>query len=312
MTARGTGTPWRQAVVGAAIGLLWAPCAGPILGLVIAAAAVAGRGSAVALFFTFAIGAIMSLAVVLALGSRLRRALARTGAADRTVRRVLGLATLVTVATLALGWDRLLFAAGGVSTNGIEQDLVRHLAPEHRAAAVQAMSLDDFASNDAALRAPINLGTRHDSIPSLQGGTEWINSKPLTRESLRGKVVLIDFWTFACYNCLNALPHVKELYAKYKDRGFVVIGVHTPELAHERIPENVRREVKRLGIEYPVVIDNDNKIWNAFGNEYWPAAYYADANGTMRFYHFGEGRYEDQDKVVARLLAERDLAAPKP
>ena len=123
--------------------------------------------------------------------------------------------------------------------------------------------------------------------------------------------MLVDFWTFECYNCLNALPHVKELYAKYKDRGLVVVGVHTPEFARERVPENVRNEVKKLGITYPVVIDNDNKIWNAFHNQFWPAAYYADATGKLRFHHFGEGRYDEQDKVVAKLLAERDANAPR-
>ena len=154
--------------------------------------------------------------------------------------------------------------------------------------------------------APIALPQADGQLAPFEGGTEWINSTALTPELLRGKVVLVDFWTFECYNCLNALPHVKELYAKYKDRGFVVVGVHTPEFARERVPENVRREVAKLGITYPVVIDNDHRIWNAYHNQYWPAAYFADANGKMRFYHFGEGRYEEQDKVVAKLLAERD------
>ena len=141
-------------------------------------------------------------------------------------------------------------------------------------------------------------------LQPFTGATEWINSPPLTPEGLRGKVVLVDFWTFACYNCLNALPHVKKLEAKYRDKGLVVIGVHTPELPRERVLENVRREVKRLGVTYPVVVDNDYKIWNAYRNHYWPAAYYADATGKLRYHHFGEGRYDEQDRVVAKLLAE--------
>ena len=165
------------------------------------------------------------------------------------------------------------------------------------------MSIDEFA----ALPPAPALAT----LPGFAGATEWINSAPLTPESLRGKVVLVDFWTFACYNCLNALPHVKELYAKYKDQGFVVIGVHTPELARERVLSNVRAEVKRLGITYPVVVDNDYAIWKAFDNQFWPAAYYADASGTLRFHHFGEGRYDEQDKIVAKLLAEAKLAAAR-
>ena len=130
-----------------------------------------------------------------------------------------------------------------------------------------------------------------------------------TPKSLKGKVVLVDFWAFMCYNCLNAMPHVKDLYAKYKNRGFVVIGVHTPELGPERVSQGVHDAVKRLGINFPVVTDNDNKIWNAYHNQYWPAAYFADATGKLRFYNFGEGRYDEQDKVVAKLLAERDAAA---
>ena len=141
-------------------------------------------------------------------------------------------------------------------------------------------------------------------MPGFTGATAWINSAPLTLDSLRGKVVLIDFWTFACYNCLNALPHVKALYEKYRQQGFVVVGVHTPELPQERVLDNVRREVTRLGITYPVVVDNDYTIWNAYHNQYWPAAYYVDATGELRFSHFGEGAYAEQDQAVARLLDE--------
>ena len=163
-----------------------------------------------------------------------------------------------------------------------------------------------FAADEAARAAPIALPQADGQLAAFDAGTEWINSAALAPELRRGKVVLVDFWTFECYNCVIALSHVKELHAKYEDRGVVVVGVHTPEFARERIPENVRREVAKLGITYPVVIDNDNKIWNAYHNQYWPAAHFADATGRMRFYHFGEGRYEEQDKVVAQLLAERD------
>ena len=300
-------TPVRNVVVGMAIGLLWAPCAGPILGILIAASARGGVPHAALLFLTFGLGAIMSLAAVTSLGSRLLGRLTRAGAADVMVRRVLGTATLLTVVALFFGWDRALFARGGiVKTASAEGILVARLAPSARSAAPAGLSLDDFAAAEAVREAPIALGQADGALPGFDGGTEWINSTALTPAALRGKVVLVDFWTFECYNCLNALPHVKELYARYKDRGFVVVGVHTPEFARERVPENVRREVAKLGITYPVVIDNDNRIWNAFHNQYWPAAYYADATGRMRFHQFGEGRYEEQDKVVAKLLAERD------
>ncbi|MEO5817190.1 MAG: cytochrome c biogenesis protein CcdA [Gemmatimonadaceae bacterium] len=309
--SRGSVTPLRNVCIGMSIGLLWAPCAGPILGLLIAAAATTGTPRAALLFLSFAIGAAMSLAVVTSLGTRLLARVKRAGTADVVVRRMLGFATLATVISIFFGWDRALFAKGGlVQTASAEQHLVSTLTPG-ATTRPSGQSLDEFAADETARTAAIALPVADGTLPGFDGATEWINSGALTPESLRGKIVLVDFWTFGCYNCLNALPHVKELYARYKDRGFVVVGVHTPEFARERFPDNVRREVKRLGITYPVVIDNENRIWNAFHNQYWPAAYYADATGTMRFYHFGEGRYEEQDKVVARLLAERDASTTR-
>jgi methionine-R-sulfoxide reductase len=142
------------------------------------------------------------------------------------------------------------------------------------------------------------------AFPSLTGGDEWINSAPLTTDALKGKVVLVDFWTFECSNCLNALPHVKALEAKYRDKGLVVVGVHSPELADEKIPANVRAAVRRLGVVYPVVIDGHYRIWNAFHNEYWPAVYLIDAKGRIRYHHFGEGSYDQQDQAIRTLLDE--------
>jgi thiol-disulfide isomerase/thioredoxin len=252
----------------------------------------------------------MSLAAVLSLGARLIARIKRAGATEIAVRRALGVATLVTVIAIFFGFDQLLFGKGGlVQTASAEEHLVSTLAPERVQPHPPGMSLDEFAAEEDALAASIHLDKLDGDLPGFDGGTEWINSSALSPKALEGKVVLVDFWTFMCYNCLNELPHVKELYAKYKDRGFVVVGVHTPELAPERVPASVRDAVKRLGIMFPVVIDNDNRIWNAFHNQYWPAAYFADATGKLRFYNFGEGRYDEQDKVVAKLLAERDAAA---
>jgi cytochrome c biogenesis protein CcdA/thiol-disulfide isomerase/thioredoxin len=305
----GSATPVRNVVIGMAIGLLWAPCAGPILGILIAAAATTTAPRAALLFLTFSLGAAMSLAAVLSLGSRLIARIKRAGATEITVRRVLGVATLVTVVAIFFGFDQLLFGKGGlVQTASAEEHLVSTLVPERVQPHPPGMSLDEFAAEEDALAASIHLDKLDGDLPGFDGGTEWINSGALSPSALKGKVVLVDFWTFMCYNCLNALPHVKELYAKYKNRGFVVVGVHTPELAPERDQANVRDAVKRLGITFPVVIDNDNKIWNAFHNQYWPAAYFADATGKLRFYNFGEGRYDEQDRVVAKLLAERDAA----
>ena len=301
----GNATPAKNLFIGLAIGLLWAPCAGPILGLVIAAAAQSGGIHATALFFTFALGAGMALGILMNLGGRVLDRVRRAGAAESIIRRTLGVATIVTVVAIFFGWDSALFAKGTiVGTAHAEERLVKRLAPALVQKPDAGLSLDEFAAANAA----VNLSAGSGSLASFDGATEWINSRPLTLADLKGKVVLVQFWTFACYNCLNALPHVKALEAKYRDKGLVVIGVHTPELAHERVLSNVRNEVKRLGITYPVVIDNDYKIWNAYHNQYWPAAYYADATGKIRFYHFGEGRYEEQDQAVGKLLAEAAAA----
>ena len=142
-------------------------------------------------------------------------------------------------------------------------------------------------------------------LPSLEGGIGWINSPPISRESLRGQVAMIEIWTFACINCLHALPHVKETAERYRERGLVTIGVHTPELPRERSRANVEEAVKKLGVTFPVVLDNNFTIWRAFKNEYWPSVYLVDRKGRIRFHHDGEGQYAELDAAVALLLAEK-------
>lgn len=159
----------------------------------------------------------------------------------------------------------------------------------------------------AATRATPRPGAPlHDEGPftGFDGSTGWINSPPLTVAGLQGHVVVVDFWAFSCSNCLAALPHVETLEAKFRDRGVVVVGVHTPELADERVESNLRDAVRRLAVVYPVAIDGSNRIWNAFHNEYWPAIYIVDVHGRVRYHHFGEGAYDEQEQVVATLLDE--------
>ena len=141
-------------------------------------------------------------------------------------------------------------------------------------------------------------------LASFAGATAWINSPPLTPESLRGKVVVVDFWTYTCVNWLRTLPYVRAWAAKYKDRGLVVIGVHTPEFSVEKDLANVRRAAKDMRVYYPIAVDTDYGVWNAFHNEYWPALYVADAQGRIRFHQFGEGEYEKSEKVIQQLLVE--------
>jgi thiol-disulfide isomerase/thioredoxin len=156
------------------------------------------------------------------------------------------------------------------------------------------------ASTDEARPALADEGP----FPDLSGALAWLNSSPLSTKSLRGKAVLIDFWTYSCINCLRALPYVEGWATKYKDAGLVVIGVHAPEFAFEKERSNVEKAVRDLKITYPVAIDSDYKIWRAFNNEYWPAHYFIDGKGRIRYHHFGEGEYDESERVIQELLKE--------
>jgi thiol-disulfide isomerase/thioredoxin len=141
-------------------------------------------------------------------------------------------------------------------------------------------------------------------LPALAGAKQWINSPSLTASALRGKVVLVDFWTYTCINWRRTLPYIRAWAEKYKDHGLVVIGVHTPEFSFEKDLGNVHRAMSGLAIAYPVAVDSDYAIWRAFGNQYWPAIYVADAQGRIRYHQFGEGDYEQTEKVIQQLLSE--------
>jgi thiol-disulfide isomerase/thioredoxin len=142
------------------------------------------------------------------------------------------------------------------------------------------------------------------ALPSLSGATEWLNSKPLAAGGLRGKVVLVEFWTYSCVNWRRTFPYVRAWAQKYKDRGLVVIGIHSPEFSFEKNVNNVRREARNMGVDYPIAIDNDFAVWRAFGNEFWPALYFVDARGHIRHHQFGEGEYDFSEVVIQQLLAE--------
>ena len=142
------------------------------------------------------------------------------------------------------------------------------------------------------------------AAPEFTGIEKWLNSEPLTLQSLRGKVVLVDFWTYTCINCIRTLPYVTSWYEKYKDQGLVVVGVHTPEFPFERSTANVTQALKRLGIKYPVAQDNSYATWDAYRNQYWPAAYLIDKQGNIVYRHFGEGQYKETEAEIQRLLAQ--------
>jgi thiol-disulfide isomerase/thioredoxin len=157
-------------------------------------------------------------------------------------------------------------------------------------------------ADDTKAGTRATLTSTHTAAPNFVGVKAWLNSGPLNIADLRGKVVLVDFWTYGCYNCVNTLPHVARLYDTYKDKGFIVVGVHTPEFPFEKSTDNVQAAIKRYGIRYPVAQDNEYATWNAYHNQYWPAQYIVDQNGKIVFEHSGEGQYEEIERTIQRLL----------
>ncbi len=142
------------------------------------------------------------------------------------------------------------------------------------------------------------------AMPEFSGVAGWLNTEPLTKAALAGKVVLSDFWTYSCINCIRTIPHLKRWHDAYRDRGLVIVGVHTPEFPFEKIPANVEAAVRRFGIAYPVALDPDYRLWNAYRNRYWPAHYFVDARGNIRYHHFGEGAYDHSEAVIRALLRD--------
>ncbi|BBQ01936.1 cytochrome C biogenesis protein DipZ (plasmid) [Burkholderia sp. SFA1] len=292
-------------LLGAATGLLWAPCAGPILGVILTGAALHGASwHTAAALAAYAAGAASSLAIASSLGKRALDTVKRSLGIGEHVRRAMGALVLLTVAAIATGLDtRVLALIPGAPTNGIESRLVGALktkqATHDRGQRARIMRV----STQAAL--PVQ-----GRLPSLDGATTWLNSAPLSANELRGKVVVVNFWTYSCINCLRTLPYLKTWAQRYADDGLVVIGVHTPEFGFERDTGNVKRALANLNIRYPVAIDNDYGIWRAFGNQYWPAFYIVDAQGRVRFHHFGEGGYGEAEDAIRSLLADNGKTAP--
>jgi cytochrome c biogenesis protein CcdA/thiol-disulfide isomerase/thioredoxin len=291
---QGKSGPLKSIMLGVATGLLWAPCAGPILGVILTGAMLQGANAQTSLLLlAYGAGSALSLGVLIFAGrglvNRLKPSIPFTG----WLRRGAGVAVLAAAAVIATGTDNLLLAktsSEGVAS--IEKGVLENVPKlvDYFVSKVRADSTEEASSKGA--------------MPSLSGAVQWLNSPELSAESLRGKVVLVDFWTYDCINCQHTLPYVKDWAKRYEKDGLVVIGVHTPEYGYERIIDNVKDQVKQLGITYPVAIDNNYAIWRNFDNQYWPAHYLIDAKGQVRYSHFGEGRYDEQEKMIRQLLDE--------
>ncbi|NWJ24354.1 cytochrome c biogenesis protein DipZ [Rhizobium sp. RM] len=303
-------------ILGVATGLLWAPCAGPILGLVLTGAALQGANIETTLLLAaYASGAATSLAIALLVGGRVFAAMKRSLGISERIRQILGAAVLAGVAVIALGLDTgLLSRLSYASTSSFEQAILDRLHRNPDTAVAREVASNGTVPLNGAnppFRADLPIEGR---APSLDGAVEWLNSPPLTAEQLRGKVVLVDFWTYSCINCIRTVPFVRAWAEKYKDQGLVVIGVHSPEFAFEKKIDNVKQAISDFKIGYPVAVDNDYKIWRAFENNYWPAHYLIDAKGQIRYHHFGEGNYRQTEQAIQDLLHEAgsEMAASAP
>lgn len=292
-----------SALLGVATGLLWAPCAGPILGLVLTGAALQGANfTTTVLLLAYAAGAATSLAIALLAGGRVFARMKQSLHLSERLRQGLGAAVVAGVAVIALGADTgLLARLSYASTSVFEQAVLDQF---HTRKSLLVAGNSDVMTDASPRQSSISDLPVEGIAPGLDGAVEWLNSKPLTAADLRGKVVLVDFWTYSCINCIRTVPDVRAWAEKYKDQGLVVIGVHAPEFAFEKQVDNVRKAVADFGILYPVAIDNDYRIWRAFENSYWPAHYLIDARGQIRYHHFGEGNYAQTEKAIQDLLRE--------
>lgn len=291
-------------LLGVATGLLWAPCAGPILGIIFTTAALQGASaSTTLLLLAYAAGAATSLGVALLAGGRIFQRMKRSLGAGERIKQVLGVLVLAGVGAIAAGLDtRVLARLSSAQTSTLESAVARKLGVESREDTTKTRT-----GAGGMLLLPVE-----GQLPPLDGIGPWINSPPLTREQLKGKVVLVDFWTYSCINCLRSIPYVRAWHQRYARDGLVVIGVHAPEFAFERKLGNVQKAVSDLGIPYPVALDNRFNLWRAFDNRYWPARYFIDAKGRVRYHHFGEGNYAKSEQVIRQLLAEAGRAPSGP
>ncbi|HWJ32170.1 MAG TPA: redoxin family protein [Gaiellaceae bacterium] len=279
-------------LLGASLGLVFIPCGGPVLAALtsnVARDRVGGWLVVVAL--AYAIGAALPLLAIAAGSRRVTAGFRQHAQAVRIGGGVLMAAAAVVIYN---GWAESLqtrvpsyahWLQDRIEDNGQAKDRLAHLS----------------GRNDVAPLKP----AKYVAAPDFQGITAWLNTRPLTLHQLRGKVVLVDFWTYSCINCLRTLPYLKSWDARYRSKGLVIVGVHSPEFAFEHSLDNVRTAVKRLGIRYPVALDTDFATWNAYNNQYWPADYLVDRQGRLRDVHFGEGDYTRTEREIRTLLATR-------
>ncbi len=285
-------------VLGLVLGIVWTPCAGPVLGTILTLVATEGTtGKASVLVLVYALGAGVPMLIIAYSSQWLTTKVRGLVKYSARLQQVFGVLILLLAIAMFFQYDTVIEnkLTSFFPQSGLEQKLVQGNADEMKNASFNA-------DNKTLL-------SNYGPAPEFAGISNWINSNPLTKEQLKGKVVLIDFWTYSCINCIRTLPYVTKWYDEYKDKGFVIIGVHTPEFAFEKEKDNVQTAIQRLGIHYPVAQDNDFGTWKAYKNQYWPAEYLIDRDGNIVYKHFGEGNYDHTENAIRAALGLTGEAA---
>lgn len=285
-------------LIGLSLGLVWTPCVGPILASIITLSASnsVNLGSFL-ITLSYSLGTAVPMLIIMKGGGNLLSKFPGLVKNTANIQKTFGVLMIVTAVAIYFNLDRRF------------QGYILDRFPNY------GVGLTKFEDNKAVKEELEKLGKVGSDIrdlgsafypqaPELIEGGRWFNSKPLKLSELRGKVVLIDFFTYTCINCIRTLPYLRDWHEKYKDKGLVIIGVHTPEFEFEKNPENVAKAIKDFGLKYPVMQDNDYATWRAYDNRYWPAKYFIDRNGKIRSTHFGEGEYDQSEKTIQELLKE--------
>ena len=297
LTRRQVGQSSNGFLVGLSVGLVFVPCAGPVLAAVTALAASGEVTFRIVLVTgTYAIGAALPMLAVVIGSQRLVSGMRTIRTHAATARKVAG----VVIGATALGLVFHIEEDFATALPGYTEALQR---PIERSS-VAREEIEKLSGGSEAVAATQGL----PRAPDFRGIKLWLNTpggQPVSLRELRGKVVLVDFWTYSCINCLRTLPHLKAWDRAYRKAGLTIVGVHSPEFAFERVPDNVRSAVKRLGVGYPVALDNDFATWRAYSNDYWPSKYLIDKSGRIRYEHYGEGAYGETESLIRRLLGEK-------
>jgi len=304
---------WSGLVTGIALGIVWAPCAGPILATIAILAATQQVNSSIILVtIVYVIGVGIPLFLFAAIGRRIFLGSKRLSPYLGRIQQIFGVIMIITAILIFTNYDKTL------------QVKLLDLFPSYGNFIIKLESNDKVKEQldilkgrdseiDDMIGKPFDLSANYvlpvlGVAPEFVGINNWLNLSPdkqsLTLSELKGKVVLVDIWTYTCINCIRTLPHITSWYEKYKDQGFVVVGVHSPEFEFEKDTKNVEDAIKQYGINYPVAQDNDFKTWKAYNNQYWPAKYLIDKDGKVRYFHFGEGKYEETEMAIQELLKE--------